>query len=136
MPQHYNHLAKEQAEVKRAEYDAWIHKHTPEEIRAANYARARLRGKLPGRWPRLADERLRATRITPYIRFSTERYASGDFKNIALADRSKLIGNEWKALSASEKQVRYVRPGDLLYDLANPLTQKYVDAFEAGKAAS
>ncbi|KAJ4296525.1 hypothetical protein N0V90_006570 [Kalmusia sp. IMI 367209] len=117
--EHYNHLAQERAEAKRAEYDAWIRQHTPEEIRAANYARTRLRGKLPGRWTRLVDERhtVSPAKIPPYIRFYKERYASGDFKNIAIGDGAKLIGNEWRALNASEKQ-------------------KYVDAYEADKAAA
>jgi hypothetical protein len=44
--------------------------------------------------------------VTPYLQFSVERRASGDFKDIKLGDSSKLIGEEWKALSESEKQVR------------------------------
>lgn len=43
--------------------------------------------------------------VSAYIQFSINRQNSGDFKNIAIAQRAKLIGQEWKALSESDKKV-------------------------------
>jgi hypothetical protein len=40
-----------------------------------------------------------------YLKFSIERRASGDFKNIALGDATKLITQEWKDLSDGDKKV-------------------------------
>lgn len=40
-----------------------------------------------------------------YLQFSINRQASGDFRNIPVSERGKLIGKEWKALSESEKKV-------------------------------
>ncbi len=43
--------------------------------------------------------------MTAYVQFSINRQASGDFANIKVPDRAKLIGAEWKALSEGEKEV-------------------------------
>jgi hypothetical protein len=112
--QHYNHLASEQTAAKRKQYQDWVHSHTPEEIRVANVARARLRALLPklksGRTPahthKIIDDRAIKLPLNQYARFATERFTTGDFKGISQAEASKLISNEWKALSTSEKQVR------------------------------
>lgn len=45
------------------------------------------------------------------MQFSISRQASGDFQNIAVQERAKLISQEWKALSEEEKQVRPCDPG-------------------------
>ncbi|KAF1951464.1 hypothetical protein CC80DRAFT_597405 [Byssothecium circinans] len=110
--EHYNHLANERTAAKRAEYQAWIKTHTPEQIRQANIARNYLRRKAttPSRRRRytpLQDDRLLTAPAPPYIRFSQERRKSGDLKSIPIGDASKLIGTEWNALSVSEKQ-KYV----------------------------
>jgi len=53
----------------------------------------------------LKDERAPKKPRTPYLVFSTERWASGDFKNLKVAEAGKLIGAEWKALSTDEAKV-------------------------------
>jgi hypothetical protein len=40
-----------------------------------------------------------------YILFAKNRQESGDFKNIAIPERARLIGKEWRALTVAEKQV-------------------------------
>ncbi len=55
--------------------------------------------------PQLIDERAPKRPNAPYIVFSKERWASGDFKNLRVAEASRLIGAEWKALSADEAKV-------------------------------
>ncbi|KAJ4354500.1 uncharacterized protein N0V89_006237 [Didymosphaeria variabile] len=109
--EHYNQIAKQNAEAKIAEYNKWIHSHTPEEIRAANRARTALKRKLGlknvsgARYGKLIDDRPGASgKKSPYILFAAERLNSGEFSGIAGPERLKLVGAEWKALNASEKK--------------------------------
>ncbi|KAL1599562.1 hypothetical protein SLS60_007365 [Paraconiothyrium brasiliense] len=109
--EHYNQLAKQQGEAKIAEYNKWIHSHTQEEIRAANRARTILKRKLGlkgvsgTQYGRLIDDRHDASgKKTPYILFAAERLTSGEFQGIAVPERLKLVGAEWRALSPSEKK--------------------------------
>lgn len=71
--------------------------------------------------------------MTPYIQFSVNRNASGDFRNIAVSERAKLIAKEWKALSEGEKKVSLTNSNALLGGtMANQiLNQKYKDIFTA-----
>jgi hypothetical protein len=78
----------------------------------ANNARAQLRTKLAGRFKsspahtaRLVDERQPKRPASAYALFVTERFATGDFKGILVREAGKIIGAEWKSLSASEKKV-------------------------------
>jgi hypothetical protein len=43
---------------------------------------------------------------TGYMKFVSERWASGDMKGLTPPESSKLISREWKALNESEKKVR------------------------------
>ena len=107
--QHYNHLAHQATEAAQAEFKRWVESHTPEQIQLANRARNQLRRKLElkytHKYSQIKDERAVKRPATAYIQFSVNRQASGDFKNIGVAERAKLIGQEWKALSESEKKV-------------------------------
>ncbi|KAI7517973.1 hypothetical protein KC331_g21447, partial [Hortaea werneckii] len=106
---HYNHLAHTHREAKQAEYKRWVESHSVEEIRIANLARATLRRKAQlekgqrTKWPAIQDERHVKRPMTAYFHFLTNRQASGDFRNIAIIERTKLIAQEWKALSEEEK---------------------------------
>jgi hypothetical protein len=110
---HYNHLANQQTAAKQAEYKAWILTHTPAQIHAANLARTKLRtilnkGKSRGA-PRyaakLVDDRQPNRPGPTYSIFVRERWNSGDMKGISTVDASRIIAQEWKALSTSEKKV-------------------------------
>ncbi|KAI7159692.1 hypothetical protein KC349_g3914 [Hortaea werneckii] len=107
--EHYNHLAHTHREAKQAEYKRWVESHSVEEIRIANLARATLRRKAQlekgqrTKWPAIQDERHVKRPMTAYFHFLTNRQASGDFRNIAIIERTKLIAQEWKALSEEEK---------------------------------
>ncbi|KAH7388779.1 hypothetical protein BKA66DRAFT_59620 [Pyrenochaeta sp. MPI-SDFR-AT-0127] len=111
--EHYNHLANERTVAKRAEYQAWVNSHTPEQIRIANNARAKLRaryeksekkGRSPSYTAKIHDDRHVKRPSSPYALFSKERWASGDLKGINATDSLRLIANEWKALSTGEKK--------------------------------
>ncbi|KAJ4986633.1 HMG box protein [Stagonosporopsis vannaccii] len=109
----YNHLAAQRTEERLAEYKAWVESHTPDQIRIANNARYSLRRKLEGKlksgvYPRhtqrIVDERAVKRPMNSWALFFSERQSSSDFKNMAVADRTKLIAGEWRALSVNEKQ--------------------------------
>jgi hypothetical protein len=59
----------------------------------------------------IEDHRKPKGRLTAYLIFCSTRQKSGDFRNIATTERVKLIGQEWKALSADEKEVSPVGVG-------------------------
>ncbi|KAL8812396.1 MAG: hypothetical protein Q9223_007304 [Gallowayella weberi] len=80
---------------------------TPEEreIHEANVARRALRSRTSARpWPKLHDERLVTRLQNAYSRFTVQRHRSGDFAGLGIVEASKLIGAEWRALSASDKE--------------------------------
>lgn len=58
------------------------------------------------KWRHIVDERAPKRGMTPYLAFNVNRRASGDFNGITIIEGAKLIGQEWKALSADEKKVR------------------------------
>ncbi|KAK0868200.1 hypothetical protein LTS02_003721 [Friedmanniomyces endolithicus] len=128
--EHYNHLAHTAVENAKAEFLRWVESQPPETIRAANLARMRLRRatKRAYQWRSIHDERVAKHSRTPYILFSIARHASGDFKSIALMDRSKLIGKEWKALSEGEKNNYRA--------LADEDKKRYNDEVESSRSAS
>lgn len=121
-----NHLAAERNEARAAEYKAWVESHTVDEIRIANNARRLLRKKIaeraslagkapsakrhhPANTDHIPDDRRVKRPLTSYTFFFAERSSSSDFQGIAITEKAKLIAEEWKALSASEKQVSYRR---------------------------
>jgi hypothetical protein len=125
---HYNHLANEAKAENEAAYKTWISQYTPLQIREANNARAtlnRLKAK-PDNHVRipsvlctpLQDDRLPKRPLPPYTFFFRERITSGDFKNIPITQSAKLVSAEWKALTESEKKVRF----QIIQCASNPLT--------------
>ncbi|KAF2653909.1 hypothetical protein K491DRAFT_717649 [Lophiostoma macrostomum CBS 122681] len=116
--EHYNHLANEATAAQAKTYRDWVHSHTPDQIRVANNARHQLKIKLAGKRAKrpaytrpIEDDRYVKQPANAYARFLKERWASGDFKSMTVGTASKLLTDEWKALSAGEKK-------------------KYQDAFE------
>jgi hypothetical protein len=87
-----------------------VESHDVNEIRIANLARAKLRRTLEPKhlkkWPAIKDERQVKRAANSFVHFTVSRSASGDFKHIKVSERSKLLSQEWKALSDEEKQVR------------------------------
>jgi len=55
---------------------------------------------------KIKDERAAKKPGSAYLQFYSERHATGDFKSIPITEATKLVATEWKALTASEKQVR------------------------------
>lgn len=106
--QHYNHLANQNQAANEAEYKAWVLKHTPQEIRDANFARLALKRKYKmtgSKVVRIEDDRQAKSPKNGLLFFMMERRQSGDFKDIPLVEATKLMASEYKALSAGEKKV-------------------------------
>lgn len=53
----------------------------------------------------IEDERRVKRPSSAWTHFFSERVKSTDFKGIALQEKSRLIADEWRALSGDEKQV-------------------------------
>jgi hypothetical protein len=113
--QQYNHQASENKHTNEAAYADWVSRHTPEQIRIANNARAQLRRKLAnGKKPKrsghgispIKDERQVKRPTNAFFKYNTERQHSGDLKNIQLTEAMRMVKREWDALSAGEKKVR------------------------------
>ncbi|CAI9633716.1 unnamed protein product [Alternaria burnsii] len=109
--EHWNHVANQEHAARQAEYKAFIHSYTPEQIKIANNARSQLRKlladkrkRLPPYTIKLVDDRQPKRASPPFPTFVRARFASGDYKNIHPTDAVKLAANEWKSLSAAEKQ--------------------------------
>lgn len=118
--QHYNRLAIDETQSKQSEYKSWVSSRPVEEIAMANSARAKLRRRLVTKrsaWKKIEDERAGKPRVSSYAAFVVERHASGDLKDIAFSERSKLLSQEWKALDASEKKVSFFGdlPGTIMF---------------------
>jgi hypothetical protein len=56
-------------------------------------------------WSSIEDDRQVKKPTAAYVLFSTERTKSGDFTDIVVKDRGRIIGDEWKALPDSDKKV-------------------------------
>lgn len=110
--QHYNHIARVKIETGEAAYKSYVERYTPEQIRIANIARKELNRKSAAKsgkklkYPEIKDERVVTRPRNAFIQFVTNRATSADFNNILSKDRMKLIGAEWKEMSADEKAVR------------------------------
>jgi hypothetical protein len=107
--QHYNHVANENKLANEAAYRSWVESHTPDQIRAANAARASLKRKIGKKKTKefapIEDPRIPKKPVNVLAAFTKERWASGDMKGISVADASKALTNEWKTLPAAEKKV-------------------------------
>ncbi|KAL8826471.1 MAG: hypothetical protein Q9170_007387 [Blastenia crenularia] len=110
--EHYNHIANQNKATNTAAYQAWIRSFTPVQIHEANNARQLLKKRrTKGQWPKLEDERLVKGPKSSYTFFHIQRYRSGDFAGMSVGQAAKLIGTEWRALSAEEKKT-YVQQSE------------------------
>ena len=101
---HYNHIANQNKAANVTVYRQWIESHTPAVIYEANLARQHLR-RLGGKLNLLRDDRQVKGPRGAYNWFYKQRMLSGDFKGLKVSEASKLVGREWKGLSADEKKV-------------------------------
>ncbi|RVX67869.1 hypothetical protein B0A52_08474 [Exophiala mesophila] len=104
-----NQTANANKAKNEIEYKKWVESHDPLTIKKANNARNKLRkqAKAAGKakvYSHIQDDRLVKPPVNAYNFFFRERVASGDLKGLSLAEGGILVGKEWKALSAGEKE--------------------------------
>lgn len=107
--QRLNRVANENKAMNDVAFKKWLGQHTPAEIKAANAARNQLKrqAKKDGSkrsFTQIKDERIVKQARSSYTYFLTDRFSSGDMKNMKLGEVGALIGREWKALNAAEKK--------------------------------
>ncbi|KAJ9498009.1 hypothetical protein H2202_006612 [Exophiala xenobiotica] len=105
----YNHQANENQEKNRVAYKKWVQSITPLQTKQANNARRLLNKRILAagmkqKVPLIQDDRRVKGRRNGYTFFFAERHSSGDLKGMTLAESGKLVGKEWKEMSASEKK--------------------------------
>jgi hypothetical protein len=61
----------------------------------------------------IPDERRITRPRSAWLLFMQDRVNDSDFDGIAMIERTKLVASEWRALSESEKKVRFQVPSTL-----------------------
>ncbi|KAI0397870.1 hypothetical protein F5Y17DRAFT_413866 [Xylariaceae sp. FL0594] len=102
-------LALQNAAENKAIYKKWVESYSPEQIRAANRARRRLKKKynIPASIKtivRIRDERPTRRPLAPYMLYLKSRWASGDFAGVDPREASRRIGAAWRGLTDAERQ--------------------------------
>jgi hypothetical protein len=88
-----------------------VQSHTPLQIKEANSARllmnkrAQAAGKKKKACRLIHDDRAVRQPLNGYGFFFKERNDSGDLSGMSVAERGKLVGQEWKNLSEAQKKV-------------------------------
>ncbi|KAK5054619.1 hypothetical protein LTR84_001510 [Exophiala bonariae] len=104
-----NHEANQNAEKNALAYKEWVQSHTPLQIKKANNARRQLTAKAKAAGQKISyraihDDRIVKQSRTAYSFFCQDRFASGDFAGISIAESGTLVGKEWHELSESAKK--------------------------------
>ncbi|OBT60370.1 hypothetical protein VE03_10182, partial [Pseudogymnoascus sp. 23342-1-I1] len=105
--EHYNQKANANKATNDASYEAWLASLSPQQIYDSNHAQQRLKqlGLIRARKHlQIDDPRIPKRPLSSYIFFVKERYTSGDFKGISPVETTKILAQEYKALSESEKK--------------------------------
>lgn len=69
------------------------------------YKATNPKARIASKFQPIKDDRLVKQPRSSYLQFAQDRYGSGDFAHMTVAETSKLVAREWKALDASEKKV-------------------------------
>ncbi|KAF7537552.1 hypothetical protein G7054_g3618 [Neopestalotiopsis clavispora] len=98
--------AEENKLQNEAKYKAWVESYPVEEIQKANRARQLLKRKYD--CPKkvlhlLKDDRRPMGTRGPFAYFTKARWASGDFENRSAPEVLKIVSEEWKNMSESDK---------------------------------
>ncbi|KFY10759.1 hypothetical protein V492_04862 [Pseudogymnoascus sp. VKM F-4246] len=105
--EHYNQKANANKSTNDASYESWLSSLSPQQIYESNHAQQRLKqlGLIrSGKHLKIDDPRIPKRPLTAYILFVKERYTSGDFKGISSMEAAKILTQEYKGLSESEKK--------------------------------
>ncbi len=136
--QRLNIVANENRAKNDAAYRRWLQSYTPLQIKEANNARDQLKrnakaaGKPATKLQHLKDDRLVKQPANPYAMFVQDRVASGDLRGMQVSEYGRLLGREFKEMSASEKKVSNTFKGDV-FDRADYLRKAYQDRYAVGR---
>ncbi|KAK2626903.1 hypothetical protein QTJ16_004078 [Diplocarpon rosae] len=101
----YEKIALQNKVENKAAYEKFVASHDPDEIRLANNARHALKTLAPrSSWPLIRDPRRPKRPVTSWMLFVTDRYASGDYKDVAFLEATSHLKKEFVALKPSERQ--------------------------------
>ncbi|KFY40848.1 hypothetical protein V495_05229 [Pseudogymnoascus sp. VKM F-4514 (FW-929)] len=106
--EHYNQKASANKATNDASYEAWLASLSPQQVYESNHAQQRLKqlGLIkPGKHLKIDDPRIPKRPLSSYILFVKERYNSGDFKGINSVEAARILAQEFKGLSESEKKL-------------------------------
>ncbi|PBP15527.1 HMG box protein [Diplocarpon rosae] len=102
----YEKIALQNKAENEAAYEKFVASHDPDKIRLANNARHALRILAPrSSWPLIRDPRMPKRPVTSWMLYVTDRYASGDYKDVPFLEATTLLKKEFTALKPSERQV-------------------------------
>lgn len=87
----------------------------------------------PSQTQHIEDERRVKRPSSAWTFFFSERIQSTDFKGIVLKEKSRLVADEWKALSGDEKQVSFPPLLRFRQDTPVNMSQRFVDQASADK---
>lgn len=96
-------------EAYEKEYKEWLDSHSPLEIKQANDARRRLAQIQNKKFFPLHDPRLVKRSKIAYLFYAEERHQAGDLKYMPIPERGVRIAEEWRGMTAAEKQVCTMR---------------------------
>ena len=91
--------------ANEANLKAWVEKHTPQEIAAANHARKRI-ATLKGvrTTPRIPDERQPKKPMTSFSCFISSRYSTKAVPGASSKDTFKSLAQEWRGMSEEMRE--------------------------------
>ncbi|KAK5654998.1 hypothetical protein OQA88_6757 [Cercophora sp. LCS_1] len=102
--QHYFDLRDKNKAINATAVRNFVLTKSVEEIAVANRARKELRA-LGFTAPGLLDERRPKGPSTAFALFNAEYWKKGDLVGLPIGEAAQKVASEWKALSASEKQI-------------------------------
>lgn len=101
-------MAERNKASNEAAYNKWLEGITPDQIRIANNARRTLNRHAKKRsFPVLPDYRRPKRALTAFLCYVKDRFESDESKELKLPEAAKILSQEFKSLSLSERKVGF-----------------------------
>ncbi|KAI1000010.1 hypothetical protein K3495_g8189 [Podosphaera aphanis] len=103
--EHYQKICESNKAINEKKYQEWVLRYTPDQIRIANNARKLLNKRSKRRvYSLLPDNRRPKRPLTNFFCYMQERMNSDDMKGHNSTDAVKLIAEEFKSLSPTQRK--------------------------------